>query len=252
MTSPAHKTANLLKVRNAFTLIELLVVIAIIAILAALLLPALAKAKRSAQRASCVNNLKQINLAFKVWEGDNGEQYPMAVSTASQGAKENIVTTKNTATAGYGVTNVFCVMADILKTPAILHCPTDLQRNATTNFQSLITDSNLSYFVCGDASEKTPKMIVTGDRNIAFITGGVAGLPAAAINMKENAYAMGAVPGALTHVPPWAWTANDMHLAAGNLAMTDGSVQTADVLDLADMLNMAGTGPVPNPVYDMP
>ena len=64
--------------------------IAIIAILAALLLPALAKAKRTAQRASCINNLKQIGLAIKIWEGDNGELYPMYVSTNQQGAMENV------------------------------------------------------------------------------------------------------------------------------------------------------------------
>jgi prepilin-type N-terminal cleavage/methylation domain-containing protein/prepilin-type processing-associated H-X9-DG protein len=62
---------------SGFTLIELLVVIAIVAILAAMLLPSLAKAKEQARRVQCVNNAKQLQLAWHLYATDHNDRVPL-------------------------------------------------------------------------------------------------------------------------------------------------------------------------------
>ena len=75
------------RARRGFTLIELLVVIAIIVILAAILFPVFARAKESANKTQCINNLKQIGTAVSMYIQDNDETYPDArlASTATEG-----------------------------------------------------------------------------------------------------------------------------------------------------------------------
>jgi prepilin-type N-terminal cleavage/methylation domain-containing protein len=76
------------KFNSGFTLIELLVVIAIIAILAALLLPALAKAKKKAQQANCVSNQKQVGVALTLYTGDNADILPLLADWHSLGGQD--------------------------------------------------------------------------------------------------------------------------------------------------------------------
>jgi prepilin-type N-terminal cleavage/methylation domain-containing protein/prepilin-type processing-associated H-X9-DG protein len=236
---------RVLKTKKAFTLIELLVVIAIIAILAAMLLPVLAAAKRRAQRINCVSNMKQVNLSFRIWEGDNNNNYPMAVSTSVGGAEETTVCqTYPNYTAGAGMTNIFCVMSNELSTPKILICPSDVGHNqAATNFSELgalagSTPGNgtnaISYFVCGDATEAYPQMLMTGDRNI-----GTTGTPPAGIinvSMGGGNFYYNAANS------QWAWSANDLHLKVGNIGFADGSVAEESASGLQNALVLATNG----------
>ena len=179
----------------------------------------------------------------------------MAVSTSDNGAMENIYSANDNATifAGYGLTNAFCAMADALKTPAVLICPSDIARTATTNFAGLTSYSNLSYFVCGDAANKYPKMILTGDRNIAkdtTVPAVPAGTePAPSMNTINNGYSTGTIGygTALTKSLPWVWTANDLHQACGNISLTDGSVQETALSDFVIYLSDAANN-LPNEV----
>ncbi len=243
--------------KKAFTLIELLVVIAIIAILAAMLLPALAAAKRKAQRINCVNNIHQINLAFKTWEGDNGDRFPMAVSTAKGGALENVNSASQQGTyPPSGITNVFCVMSNELSTPKILYCTSDTAagRNVATNFPQLgfipgpnatVGTNCISYFVCGDAADTYPQMILDGDRNLG--TASAIGTYATAITMTGGQIWPG------SSGKSWAWSGNDMHLKVGNIGMADGSVQQTTPSSLwAAMLNATNGAPFVNPYYNFP
>ena len=249
---------SIFKTKRAFTLIELLVVIAIIAILAAMLLPALAAAKRKAQRINCVNNLHQIGVAFKVWEGDNQDRYPMAVSTAKGGALENVNSISQTgAYPPSGITNVFCVMSNELSTPKLLYCTSDTSagRGAATNFPQLgytpagtAQDGTncISYFVCGDAADTYPQMILDGDRNLG--TASSVGTYASAILFTGGYHWQ-----VTATVTAWAWSANEMHLKVGNIGMADGSVQQTTPSSLwAAMLNATNGSPVQFPWYNFP
>jgi prepilin-type N-terminal cleavage/methylation domain-containing protein len=262
---------RILKQKQAFTLIELLVVIAIIAILAALLLPALAAAKRKAQRINCVNDLKQVGIAFRLWEGDNKDRYPMAVQTATGGALDAVYSALNAAANPYNVCTVFTVMSNECNTPKILFCPADngtwkvggvdVLRAAATNWVTFDQTINgvtpasyqfLSYFVCGDAFESYPQMILSGDRNIGDCNL-VLGIPAPNTNSTVNLHASSQWGSVAGTTPVWAWDQASLHLKNGNLGLADGSVQQATISGLQSALTSATNGePNLNPWYNFP
>ncbi len=220
---------NFSAARCGFTLIELLVVIAIIAILAALLLPALAKAKARAQRTACVNNLKQIGLAYSLWGHEHDDKYPSVIPVAEGGSQ-----TLPTAW------EQFRPLSNELVTPKILHCPSDKQKKVATDFTGLgdglgaLKDAAVSFAVGTSAGPDKPQMHLAGDRNLYGLDGQNCG--PALIN------------GVITRLsvqsgdnPRWD---NTLHHNAGDLVLVDGSTHQLSQSSLTNL--MANTGDTRN------
>ncbi|MCX6930081.1 MAG: DUF4190 domain-containing protein [Verrucomicrobia bacterium] len=128
-------------------------------ILPALLLPGLASAKSKAQSISCVNNMKQIGLAFRVWAVDNSDNFPFNVSTNKGGTLELSMP----ASDGFDRNAAFHfqVMSNELSTPIILVCPADTTKQPALNFQSL-QSANVSYQVRSgtNVSDTNPEQVL--------------------------------------------------------------------------------------------
>jgi prepilin-type processing-associated H-X9-DG protein len=207
---------RLSKKRNAaMTLFEVGVIIAIVMILVVVFLPRFARSTEHSSRINCVNNLKLIGLAYRIWAGDNNDKYPMQVSTTNGGTMELMADGKN-------VWRNFLVMSNELSTPKILFCPADAGRIRATNFSSNLKDK-ISYFFGVDANPKDPQMLLSGDDNFA-----ISGIPVKSglLEISSNT--------------PIAWT-SARHKFAGNIGLADGSVQQVSNSELTNSLQPTGS-----------
>jgi prepilin-type processing-associated H-X9-DG protein len=187
---------------SGLSLVELLVMLGVIAVLAGILLPAISRPKGQpkAPIIKCVNNLKNVGLAFRIFATDNNDHFPPSVMMSN----------------GVGLTSIellriFGYLSNELSTPKLLHCPSDTKRETASdriNFDTM-TLKNISYFTSLSADEKFPQVILGGDRNLT--TNGVE-LRTGLFALRTNSQA--------------GWSKR-IHNGRGNLVMSDGSVQQA-------------------------
>lgn len=205
------------------TLFEVILVILVLAFLAMMLTPTLARPRRHICPTSCVNNLKQIALAYKVWAGDHNDKFPMELSVANGGTMELM----NTPDAW----KTFQVMSNEVCDPRIIVCPQDSQHGYVTNFKDL--KGKISYFIAASATDEDPQLFLGGDDNLLLdqkaVCSGLISVTSASNLIWDGDRHGGYIK--------QGWFSRSKKFGAGNIALTDGSVQSTEDSNLANWLN---------------
>jgi hypothetical protein len=129
------------------------------------------------QKINCVNNLKQIGIAFKIWEGDHGDQYPFNVSTNTGGTMEFCAVGKDGFDGNAFLHFKAMAGEEYLRVPLLLVCPQDNSKKAAINWASLRSE-NVTYRLhsgrnISDASPHAILAVCPMDGNVLYCDGTV-------------------------------------------------------------------------------
>ena len=146
---------------RAMTLFELIVVLAVILVLAAMLLPAL-KPVKTRSGPGCMNYLKEIGTAYRLWADDNGGLAPPQ-ETVAKGGWADLLTNANQGAICW--TNYSIMQNELGQSPRTLISPQD-ERIPAANLTTNLDNTHISYFIGVSANDRYPQSILAGDRNI--------------------------------------------------------------------------------------
>lgn len=183
---------------EAVTLIEVLVLLVVMAAMTMILLQPVSRPKAKSSRIGCVNNLRNVGLALRVFSTDNGDQLPWQLA-GTNGTKE-LLSGPNLASQH------LAFISNRLSSTKLLVCPSDTERSVASSFSNF-RPTNLSYFLGLVADERNPQGLLAGDRNLT--TNGIDAGPGL-LHLGTNMNAGFSVK---------------IHLSAGNVLLADGSVQ---------------------------
>ena len=176
------------------TRIELLIVVVVIVILAGMILPG-GHDREKAKAIKCLNNLKNVGLAYRIWAADNSDFFPFQVSTNQQGALE----------LSNDIVAQFRVLSNELAIPKIVICPSPSSKIQEPTNWTEFSSKNVSYYVNVGATAKVTNSILSGD--IGFTVDGVP--PISGIN-RIRSHAQISFP-------------KDVHSGVANIVKADGS-----------------------------
>jgi type II secretory pathway pseudopilin PulG len=211
---------------KAFTRLELTVVVVVVLVLASMLLPPMNKVKAKAPRIDCVNNLKQIGIAYRLWSPDSTDRTPAQQSTSLGGWTELLTN----ADQGPNCWTNYAIMANELGLdPKLLVCPSDERRPAKDFKTDFKDNTHLSYFVGVSANDVYPDSIQTGDRNL-----GPGSVPDADYGYSPNNGKGNDVAVPISSPVSWSMKMHTVGttVSAGNILLGDGSVQLVSSADL--------------------
>jgi prepilin-type processing-associated H-X9-DG protein len=182
----------------AFTKWELVFVIAVLLMLVFLVMTWMAGKRSHSPRIDCVNNLKAVGMAARVFAYDHEEKFPWQVPVKQGGSMEFFTASD--------VFRHFQVMSNELPTPKVLVCAGDKERRPAKNWtKDFKGNERVSYFVGLDARAGSGEWFLSGDRNISGQT------------ILTNGMLLSTKDSGMT------WT-NGNHGTAGNIGFADGSV----------------------------